>query len=105
MKICDLREAALEWTVTIEGPDEFGDAQRAQVQIEKRFEGLAAGEIGLSIDADKRITSALQAFVVKQELVGYGVCVTFRARGSWEGQPAGAQQLYACAPIHHTSHA
>ena len=42
MKIADLREAAMEWTVTIEGPDEFGEIQRAQVQIEKGFERLAA---------------------------------------------------------------
>jgi len=40
----------MEWTVTIEGPDEFGEIQRAQVQIEKGFERLASGEIGLSID-------------------------------------------------------
>jgi hypothetical protein len=31
MKIADLREAAMEWTVTIEGPDEYGEVQRAQV--------------------------------------------------------------------------
>src|SRR5271166_1282050 len=66
MKIANLREAAMEWTVTIEGPDEFGEIQRAQVQIEKGFERLASGEIGLSIDDGKRIMSALQEFVVKQ---------------------------------------
>ena len=58
----------MEWTVTIEGPDEFGEIQRAQVQIEKGFERLASGEIGLSIDNGKRIMSALQEFVVKEEL-------------------------------------
>jgi hypothetical protein len=26
MKIANLREAAVEWTVTIEGPDEFGES-------------------------------------------------------------------------------
>jgi len=50
------------------------------VLIEKGFEGLAAGEIGLSIDAGERIMSALQAFVVKQELAAYAltrrVCVS-----------------------------
>ena len=70
----------MEWTVTIEGRDEFGDVQRAQMRIEKGFEGLAAGEIGLSIDTGKRIMSALQAFVVKQELAAYAparrVCVS-----------------------------
>ena len=58
----------MEWTVTIEEPDGFGEIQRAQVQIEKEFERLASGEIGLSIDDGKRIKSAHQAFVVKQEL-------------------------------------
>ena len=70
----------MEWTVTIEGPDEFGEIQRAQVQIEKRFERLASGEIGLSIDDGKRIMSALQEFVVKEELATYAlarrVCVS-----------------------------
>jgi hypothetical protein len=80
MKIADLREAAMEWTVTIEGPDEFGEIQRAQMQIEKGFERLASGEIGLSIDDGKRIMSTLQEFVVKQELATYAlarrVCVS-----------------------------
>jgi hypothetical protein len=80
MKIADLREAAMEWTVMIEGPDEFGEIQRAQVQIEKGFERLASGEIGLSIDDGKTIMSALQEFVVKQELATYAlarrVCVS-----------------------------
>ena len=80
MKIANLREAAMEWTVTIEGPDEFGEIQRAQVQIEKGFERLASGEIGLSIDDGKRIMSALQEFVVKEQLATYAlarrVCVS-----------------------------
>jgi hypothetical protein len=28
-------EAAMEWTVTIEGQDEYGEVQRAQLRIEK----------------------------------------------------------------------
>ena len=66
--------------MTIEGPDEFGEIQRAQVQIEKGFERLTSGEIGLSIDDGKRIMSALQEFVVKEELATYAlarrVCVS-----------------------------
>ena len=69
----------MEWTVTIEGPDEFGDVQRAQVRIEKGFERLASSEIGLSIDDGKRITPSLQELVVKQEFATYAlarrVCV------------------------------
>jgi hypothetical protein len=73
MKIADLREAAMEWTVTIEGRDEYGEIQRAQVRIEKGFEKLTSGEIGLSIDDGKRIMSTLQEFVVKQELATYAL--------------------------------
>jgi hypothetical protein len=81
MKIADLREAAMEWTVMIEGPDEFGEIQRAQVQIEKGFERLASGEIGLSIDDGKTIMSALQEFVVKQELATYALARRVQRRG------------------------
>ncbi len=55
----------MEWTVTIEVPDEYGEIQRAQVQIEKGFDQLTSGEIDLSIDDGKRIMSMLQEFVVK----------------------------------------
>jgi hypothetical protein len=65
MKIAGFREAAMEWTVTIEGPDEYGEIQRVQLRIEKGFERLTSGEIGLSIDDGKRIMSTHQEFVVK----------------------------------------
>jgi hypothetical protein len=55
----------MEWMVTIEGRDEFGEIQRAQLQIDKGFERFTSGEIGLSIDDGKKIMSALQEFVVK----------------------------------------
>ncbi len=63
----------MEWTVTIEGRDEYGEVQRAQVQIEKGFERLTFDEIGLSINDGKRTKSALQEFVVKQELATYAL--------------------------------
>ena len=61
----------MEWTMTIEGRDEYGEVQRAQLRIEKQFGKLTSGEIGLSIDDGKRIMSTLQEFVVKQELATY----------------------------------
>lgn len=73
MKIAGFKEAAMEWTVTIEGPDEYGEIRRAQLQIEKGFERLTSGEIGLSIDDGKRIMAALQEFVVRQELAAYAL--------------------------------
>ena len=63
----------MEWTVTIEGPDEYGEIHRAQLRIKKRFEKLTSGEIGLSINDGKRIMSALQELVVKQELATYAL--------------------------------
>jgi hypothetical protein len=48
MKLAELLEAAMEWTVTIEGQDEYGEVQRAELWIEKGFDRLAGGEIGLS---------------------------------------------------------
>ncbi|MGA3342596.1 MAG: hypothetical protein ABSD11_18815 [Methylocella sp.] len=59
---------------------EYGEVQRAQLRIEKGFNNLTSGEIGLSIDDSKRIMSAHQEFVVKQELATYAparrVCVS-----------------------------
>jgi len=63
----------MEWTVTIEGRDELGEVRQAQLRIEKDFELLKAGEIGLSIDDGKRIMTTLQEFVVKQELETYAL--------------------------------
>ncbi len=63
----------MEWTMTIEGRDEYGEVQGAQFRIEKGFDKLTSGEIGLSIDDGKRIMSTLQEFVVKQELATYAL--------------------------------
>jgi hypothetical protein len=85
MNIAKLQEAVMEWTVTIEGRDEFGEVQRAQMRIEKGFDRLAAGEIGLSSDDGKRIMIMLQKLVVTQELATYALarrvcpsCMRFR---------------------------
>jgi hypothetical protein len=63
----------MEWTVMIEGRDERGEVQRAQLRIEKGFERLKCGEISLSIDDGKRIMKMLQELVVKQELATYAL--------------------------------
>lgn len=36
----------MEWTVMIEGRDELGEVQQAQLRIEKGFGRLKAGEVG-----------------------------------------------------------
>jgi len=44
-----LKEAtvAVEWTITIEGKNEFDDACRREVRIDKSWERLFDGEVGL----------------------------------------------------------
>ena len=41
---------AVEWTITIEGKNEFGDICRKEVRIDKRWERLFDGDLGLSIE-------------------------------------------------------
>ena len=41
---------AVEWTITIEGRNEFGDVCRKAVRIDKSWERLFDGDLGLSIE-------------------------------------------------------
>jgi hypothetical protein len=76
---------AIEWTITIEGRNEFGEVCRRQIQIDKSWERLRDGEIGLSIGDGKTIMKSLQTAVVTQEMETYALfrrvcpdCHTFR---------------------------
>ena len=55
---------AVEWTITIEGKNEFGDSCRKEVRIDKTWERLFDGDLGLSIEDGKKIMEALQNAVV-----------------------------------------
>jgi hypothetical protein len=46
---------AVKWTIMIEGRNEFGDTCRKEVRIDKSWESLFDGDIGLSIDYGKKI--------------------------------------------------
>ncbi|MET4691169.1 hypothetical protein AB7M37_004808 [Sinorhizobium fredii] len=77
---------AVEWTITIEGKNEFGDICRKEVRIDKRWERLFDGDFGLSIEDGKKIMEALQNAVVNHEAETYSLyrrvcpdCHTFRA--------------------------
>jgi hypothetical protein len=50
---------AVEWTITIEGKNEFGDVCRKAVRIDKRWERLFDGDLGLSIEDGKAQQSPL----------------------------------------------
>jgi hypothetical protein len=64
---------AVEWSVTIEGKNEFGDVCRREVRITKSWERLLDGDIGLSIDDGKTIMAALQGAVVAHEAETYSL--------------------------------
>ena len=75
----------MRWKITIEGMDEFGGRDIAEVVIEKEFKRLSKGEIGLSISDGKTIMACLQQLVVKQQCEAYVLtsrycsdCETFR---------------------------
>jgi len=55
----------MRWKITIEGMDEFGGRDTAEMVIEKEFNRLSKGEIGLSISDGKTIMACLQQLVVK----------------------------------------
>ncbi|RVD07973.1 hypothetical protein EN749_34125, partial [Mesorhizobium sp. M7A.F.Ca.ET.027.02.1.1] len=58
---------AVEWTITIEGKNEFGNVCRGQVRIGKSWERLFDGEIGFSIEEGKKVMATLQSAVVNHE--------------------------------------
>ncbi len=64
---------AVEWTITIEGRNEFGDVRRKELRIDKSWESLFDGDIGLSIDDGKKIMATLQSAVVSHEAETYAL--------------------------------
>jgi hypothetical protein len=63
--------ATMEWTISIEGTNEFGDICRRELRIDKSDERLRDGDLGLSIDDGKKIMVALQSAVVNEEAEAY----------------------------------
>ena len=64
---------AVEWTITIEGKNEFGDVCRREVRIDTSWKRLLDGEVGLSIEEGKKIMTALQNAVVNHEAETYSL--------------------------------
>jgi hypothetical protein len=63
--------AAVEWKIAIEGTDAFGEVRRHEIRIDKSWERLFDGEIGLSVDDGKKIMATLQIAAVNQEADAY----------------------------------
>lgn len=64
---------AMEWAIAIDGRNEFEEVCRRLFQIDKRWEPLRDGEIGLSSDDGKKIMKSLQSAVVTQEMETYAL--------------------------------
>ena len=64
---------AMEWTISIEGKNGFGDVCRQEVRIDKSDERLRDGDLGLSINDGKKIMVTLQTAVVTQEAEAYAL--------------------------------
>ena len=62
---------AVQWTITIEGRNDFGDICRKEVRIDKSWERLCDGDVGLSIEDGKKIMAALQSAAVSHEAETY----------------------------------
>jgi hypothetical protein len=54
----------MRWKITIEGMDECDGRDTAEIVIEKEFDRLSKGEIGLSISDGKTIMACLQQLAV-----------------------------------------
>ena len=63
--------AAVEWKIAIEGTDAFGEVRRHEIRVDKSWDRLFDGEIGLSVDDGKKVMAALQTAVVNQEADTY----------------------------------
>ena len=63
--------AAVEWRITVEGTDAFGEVRRHEIRVDKDWDRLFDGEIGLSVEDGKKIIAALQTAVVSQEADTY----------------------------------
>ena len=63
--------AAVEWKITIEGTDVFGEVRRHEIRVDKSWDRLLDGEIGLSVEDGKKIMAALQTAIVSQEADTY----------------------------------
>ncbi len=62
---------AVQWTITIEGKNDFGDICRKKVRIDTSWERLCDGDDGLSIEDGKKIMAALQSAAVSHEVETY----------------------------------
>jgi hypothetical protein len=61
----------MQWTITIEGIDEFGATHRSEITLEKDLNTLTAGALGFSIENGKSVMAHLQQVIVKQQCETY----------------------------------
>jgi len=70
MKIAELLKGAMERMVTIDGRDEPSEVQLEQLRVEKGYERLKSGEIGLLISVGKWLMTMLPELARKSFVRG-----------------------------------
>lgn len=63
----------MRWKISIEGSDEITRGRRFEFEIEKNFDDLIDGSVGLSIDDGKTILASLQRHLVEQQCALYAL--------------------------------
>ena len=61
----------MRWKISIEGSDEITCGQHFEFEIERNFDNLIDGSVGLSIEDGKTILASLQQHLVKQQCALY----------------------------------
>ena len=61
----------MHWKISIEGSDEITRGSRFEFEIEKNFDDLIDGSVGLSIEDGKTILASLQRHLVEQQCALY----------------------------------
>jgi hypothetical protein len=61
----------MRWKFSIEGSDEITRGRRFEFEIEKNFDSLIDGSVGLSIDDGKTILASLRRHLVEQQCALY----------------------------------
>ena len=79
----------MRWKITIEGINDVGGGDCAEIVVEKEFNNLSNGEIGLTISDGKAIMACLQQ--LKQQCEAY----VLSRRYCWIARPSALSRTIA----------
>src|ERR1700742_932421 len=69
------RGRPMEWTIKLEARRGWGEVETIEVgRLKRRFAGLTAGEVGLTLAEGKDLLSELQRLVLQTQMEEYTMC-------------------------------